>query len=218
MTRLVLTRHGHVDWLAPERFRGGAPLALTDKGQRQAEATAVFIRSAWPEAVAVYTSPMGRGVDTGAAIAAALGAPAEALAGLNDIDYGAWQGLTREEAAARWPAEVETWYRAPHLAVIPQGEMLPELAARVGRAMRFIVSRHEPSATVVVVAHDSVNRTLLCVALGLSLGRYGRFRQEPCALNVLDFADDDFVVRLVNGTEHLAYADIGEPPLTPTHQ
>lgn len=59
---------------------------------------------------------MGRCVDTGAAIAAALGAPAEALAGLNDIDYGAWQVLTREEAAAPWPAEVETWYRAPHLA------------------------------------------------------------------------------------------------------
>jgi probable phosphoglycerate mutase len=53
---------------------------------------------------------------------AALGAPAEALAGLNGIDYGAWQGLTREEAAARWPAEVEIWYWAPHLAVIPQGE------------------------------------------------------------------------------------------------
>jgi broad specificity phosphatase PhoE len=101
-----------VDWLAPERFRGRANLALTDKGQRQAEATAAFIRSAWPEAAAVYTSPMGRCVNTGAAIGAALATPTEALAGLNELDYGAWQGLTREEAAARWPAEVETWYRA----------------------------------------------------------------------------------------------------------
>jgi phosphoserine phosphatase len=209
MTTVILTRHGHVDWIAPERFRGRAALPLTDTGQRQAEVTAAFIRSAWPEAAAVYTSPMGRCVDTGAAIAAALGAPAEALAGLNDIDCGAWQGLTREEAATLWPAEVETWYRAPHLAVIPQGETLPELAARVSRAMRFIVSRHDPSATVVLVGHDSVNRALLCVALGLSLGRYWRLRQEPCALNVLKFGDNDFVVRLINGTGHLTKVNIG---------
>lgn len=58
---------------------------------------------------------------------------------------------------------------------------------------------------------------LLCVALGLPLARYWRLRQEPCA-NALDFADDDFVVRLVNGTEHLTDANIGESPLTPTRQ
>lgn len=75
--------------------------------------------------------------------------------------------------------------------------------------MRFIVSRHEPSATVVLVGHDSVNRALLCVALGLSLSRYWRLRQEPCALNLLEFGDDDFVVRLVNGTGHLRQVDTG---------
>lgn len=207
MTTVILTRHGHVEWIAPERFRGRAALPLTATGQRQTEATAAFIRSAWSEAAAVYTSPMGRCVDTGAAIAAALGAPAEALAGLNDIDYGAWQGLTREEAATLWPAEIETWYRAPHLAMIPEGETLPELAARVGRAVRLILDRHGPGATVILVGHDSVNRALLCVALGLPLARYWRLRQEPCALNVLEFADDDFVVRLINGTEHLAEVD-----------
>lgn len=151
---------------------------------------------------------MGRCVDTGAAIAAALDAPAEALAGLNDIDYGAWQGLTREEAATLWPAEVETWYRAPHLAMIPEGETLPELAARVGRAVRLILNRHRPCATVILVGHDSVNRALLCVALGMPLAGYWRFGQEPCALNVLEFADDDFVVRLINGTEHLRQVDL----------
>jgi probable phosphoglycerate mutase len=28
MTRIILVRHGHVDWLAPERFRGQAELPL----------------------------------------------------------------------------------------------------------------------------------------------------------------------------------------------
>lgn len=213
MTTMILTRHGDVDWLAPERFRGRAALVLTERGQRQAQATAAFIWLASPEVVTVYTSPMGRCVETGAVIAAALGAPAEAVPGLNDINYGAGQGLTREEAAACWPAEVETWFRAPHLAIIPEGETLPEMAARVGRALRFIIAQHEPSATVVVVGHDSVNRALLCMALDLSLARYWHLRQEPCSLNVIDFADNDFVVRLVNGTGHLGQVDPCESPL-----
>ena len=63
MTTIILTRPGHVDWLAPERFRGRANLVLTGTGQRQAAATAAFIRSAWPQAAAVYTSSMGRCLD-----------------------------------------------------------------------------------------------------------------------------------------------------------
>lgn len=207
MTMVILTRHGHVAWHSPERFRGRAALPLTDKGQRQAAATAAFIQSAWPEAVAVFTSPMGRCVDTGATIAAALGVPAETHDGLADLDYGAWQGLTRDEVEARWPAEAGSWCAAPHLAVIPQGETLPEVAARATRAVRSIIARHAPSATIVVVGHDSVNRALLCLALGLPLSRYWRIGQDACAVNALKFADDDFVVRLLNGTAHLAGID-----------
>jgi broad specificity phosphatase PhoE len=33
MTRIILVRHGHVDWLAPERFRGYAELPLADRGR-----------------------------------------------------------------------------------------------------------------------------------------------------------------------------------------
>lgn len=36
-TKLILTRHGHVDWIAPERFRGRADLALSNLGERQAK-------------------------------------------------------------------------------------------------------------------------------------------------------------------------------------
>ena len=38
MTRIILVRHGHVDWLAPERFRGRAELPLSDLGRRQESA------------------------------------------------------------------------------------------------------------------------------------------------------------------------------------
>jgi len=58
MIRIILVRHGHVDWLAPERFRGRAELPLSDLGRRQVQAAANYITATWkPDAV--YTSPLG---------------------------------------------------------------------------------------------------------------------------------------------------------------
>src|SRR5215469_8716703 len=153
MTRIVLVRHGHVDWIAPERFRGRAELALSDLGRRQAQALANYIAKTWgPDAI--YTSPLGRCRDTGAAIAAPFKVEPRVADALCDIDYGEWQGLTREQAKERWPDEIELWFRAPHLAVIPGGETLPVLLSRAAAALRKILRVHN-SGTVVLVGHDS---------------------------------------------------------------
>jgi len=202
MTTIILVRHGHVDWIAPERFRGRAELALSDLGRRQARATALYIATTWkPDAV--YTSPLSRTRDTGAAIAAAFRLEPQPVEGLGDIDYGDWQGLTREEAKERWPQETELWFRAPHLAAIPGGETLAALLARTTASLHDILRRH-PEESVVIVGHDSVNRVLLLHALDLPLSRYWCLRQEPCAVNELSFGNSSFIIRTINETQHLA--------------
>jgi probable phosphoglycerate mutase len=202
MTELVLVRHGHVDWHDPERFRGRAELALSDLGRRQARGAALAIATTWkPEAV--YTSPLGRSRETAAAIAAPLRLAVQPIEALADIDYGAWQGLTRDEAAAQWPAEIEQWFRAPHLASIPDGETLAALLSRTSTAFYDLLRRH-PAGTLVIVSHDSVNRVLLLQALELPLSRYWHLRQDPCGISTLSFSDDAFVVRSLNETQHLA--------------
>ena len=119
---------------------------------------------------AVYTSPLGRCRETGAAIAASLRLEPRTVDGLCDVDYGEWQGLTREEAKERWPEETGLWFRAPHLAAIPGGETLAAVLSRATAAQRD-VTRYHPDGTVVVVGHDSVNRVLLLFALELPLSR-----------------------------------------------
>ena len=75
MTKILLTRHGHVEGIVPERFRGRAELALTKKGVAEAEALAARIARAWKPAV-VYTSALQRCVVTGTIIANLCGAKA----------------------------------------------------------------------------------------------------------------------------------------------
>jgi len=40
MTKILLTRHGHVEGITPERFRGRQQLALTERGRAEARALA----------------------------------------------------------------------------------------------------------------------------------------------------------------------------------
>jgi len=202
MTRIVLVRHGHVDWIAPERFRGRAELPLSSLGRRQAQAAAGYIAATWkPDAV--YTSPLGRCRETGAAIAAPFRLEPQPIDGLCDIDYGEWQGLTPDQAKECWPDESELWFRAPHIAAIPGGETLAAVLTRVTAALRDIL-RHHPDQTVVMVSHDSVNRVLLLFSLELPLSRYWHLRQDPCGINELIFDNGSFVVGSINQTQHLS--------------
>ena len=201
MTKIILVRHGHVEGISPERFRGRADLALTALGRGQAEATAHRIGATW-RPVAVYTSPMGRCLATGAAIGRPFGLSPRQVEGLNDIDYGKWLGLTPDEAKVRWPEELEAWYRAPEWAAIPGGETLQAVLVRAMAALRDVVRRH-PEDTVILVGHDSTNRVILLHALDLPLSRYWRLRQDPCALNVIEVTGGSFVVVAINETSHL---------------
>ena len=202
MTRIVLVRHGHVDWIAPERFRGRAELPLSSLGRRQAQAAAGYIAATWkPDAV--YTSPLGRCRETGAAIAAPFRLEPQPIDGLCDIDYGKWQGLTRDQAKKCWPDESELWFRAPHIAALPGGETLAAVLSRVTAALRDIL-QHHPDQTVVMVGHDSVNRVLFLFTLDLPLSRYWHLRQDPCGINELILDNGSFVVGSINQTQHLS--------------
>lgn len=203
MPTVLLIRHGHVEGIAPERFRGRWDLPLTPLGRDQAQAVAAHLRQRWPGARAVYASPLARCRDTAAAIATALGLGVQTVEGLADLDYGAWQGLTRAEAATRWPDLVDRWFIAPHRVRIPGGESLLDLTARASRALAACLDAVPGDATIALVAHDSVNQVLLCEVLGLSLARSWRLRQDPCCVNVIE-AGAEFRVALLNGTDHLA--------------
>ncbi len=201
MTRIVLIRHGQTEWNRVERFRGRADIPLNETGLSQADATGERVAAEWRPA-AVYSSSLSRAVKTAEAIAERMGLAVATHPGLLDIDYGEWQGLTPEEAKERWPEQIEAWFTRPGEARIPGGETLDDLRGRVMPAVEELADRHA-GQTIVLVGHTVVNRMILLGALGLDNERFWRLRQEPCALNVLEWDGADFVLVLMNDTCHL---------------
>ncbi len=201
MTRIILVRHGQTEWNRVERFRGRADVPLNDTGLAQAEAAGRRVAAEWQPA-AVYASPLSRAMKTAQAIAKHFDLPVQAYPGLIDIDFGEWQGLTREEAARRWPEIVEAWFHAPQSAHIPGGETLPALRARGMQAVRALAARH-PQDTIVLVGHTAINRAILLGVLGLGDDRFWHLHQDTCAINVFETEGEDFTLVSLNDTCHL---------------
>src|ERR1051325_7755951 len=130
MTKILLTRHGHVDGINPKRFRGRAELPLTELGLKQAEKLGGRIAAQWKPAT-IYPSGLQRCVVTAGRIAVASGTAAAILDGLMDLDYGDWQGRVQDEVRNEAPELFKLWHTAPQLMRFPKGETLQELVARV---------------------------------------------------------------------------------------
>jgi probable phosphoglycerate mutase len=201
VTKILLIRHGHVEGIKPQRFRGRADLALTDQGRAEAQAVAKRVASVWLPA-RIYASPMRRCAETGGAIAKACGVEAVTMDDLNDIDYGAWQWRSYKDVAEAEPQLFAAWFATPHLVRFPNGESLQDLVARTADALRLVLRDHGHE-TIVLVGHDSVNRALLLQLLDQPLTSYRRLAQDPCCINEIDVVDGDIQIGRINETSHL---------------
>lgn len=204
MTRLVLIRHGQTHTPQEPWFRGQVDVPLDEVGLAQAEATARRVMAAWtPQAV--YSSPLARARQTADLVARPLGLEVRVHEGLTDINFGAWQGLRVHEVRTRWFKTLTVWNTRPHHAMIPGGETLAIVRARVLQAVHEIVAAH-PQETVVVVAHAVINRLILLRALGWTYERFWELQQKNCALCLVEIEDPGAVtyhVALMNDVSHL---------------
>lgn len=200
LTRIILIRHGQTEWNRAEKFRGRADLALDETGVRQAKAAAERIAN-WPVS-AFYTSPLKRALMTTQILASPFNLPVQPLSGLLDIDYGRWQGLSPEEAAAQDRNLFARWLEYPHQVQFPEGESLQDVRSRAVAALDSVLEDHKDK-TVVLVSHMVVCRVLLCAVLGLDNSHFWQVAQDVCAINILEEKDGALVVTLTNDTCHL---------------
>jgi probable phosphoglycerate mutase len=200
-TRLLLLRHGQTELSVQRRYSGRGNPALTELGRRQAEAAARYLAQRGGIA-AVMSSPLQRAYDTAATAAKALGLDVTADDDLIETDFGAWEGLTFAEAAARDPELHRRWLRDTSTEP-PGGESFDDVMVRVCRARERIINRYQ-GATVLVVSHVTPIKTLLRLALDAGPGILYRLHLDLASLSIAEFySDGASSVRLVNQTGYL---------------
>jgi len=190
---LYLVRHAEAAPGDPDELR-----PLTPNGRKQARSLGQRLRSTGVRADVVLTSPLLRAQETAQIVAA--GAPVEPDPRLLEMDYGRWEGLTYGELERHYPAERAAWVRAPDVLACPGGESGFDVAERVGAFLVDLLQDHvqrhgssdQEGEPVLVVAHSSTNRILVCLALGLPIREYRqRLVQGQANLTVLRFEHGD---------------------------
>ena len=205
--RVYLVRHGETEWSRDRRFCGTSDPPLTERGERQARALA---RRLLGEPIGrILTSPRGRATRTAAVLGDTLGLPVEIVPLLGEANFGGWEGLTREEIAARFPEVWGAWQMRPDVVSPPGGETAPQTWRRAERAFRQILLKND--RPLLVVAHRTLNRIYLSRVLGLPLRHYRRLEQDEACLNILEVATSRLATSLVslNDSCHLRDLDPG---------
>lgn len=143
-------RHGEASYPEPDVLSddGGR---LTARGESQARALAERLKD--DGVVAVYTSPLGRAVETGAILAGIWGTTATAVDGLQELSVGDLSGRPHTDGEAR---RIFLAWLAGDLGVrTPGAETGAEVISRFQVAVEELADRHR-GQTVVAVSHGGV--------------------------------------------------------------
>ncbi|MCW5317494.1 histidine phosphatase family protein [Nostoc sp. KVJ3] len=204
--RLLLVRHGETDWNRQTRFQGQIDVPLNDNGRQQSQKAAEFLQE-----VAIdfaVSSTMLRPKETAEIILKQHpDVKLDLQNGLREISHGLWEGKLETEIEQEFPGELQRWRLVPTQVQMPEGENLQQVYDRSVAAWQSILQTASTNQfqTVLVVAHDATNKTLLCHILGLPLENFWNFRQGNGAVSVIDYSsgiDGLPVLQAMNITTH----------------
>ncbi|MFE3453770.1 histidine phosphatase family protein [Nonomuraea sp. NPDC059194] len=156
--RIVCLRHGQTLWNVEHRFQGHTDIPLDETGVAQAARAASLLASLRP--TMIVSSDLSRANDTALALGRLVGLDVSVDKDFRERGGGAWEGLTRGEIAERWPAEYVAWEA-------PDGEPVPEVAERVGAALRRWAGKLDDEGLLVVASHGAALRLGIAHLLGL---------------------------------------------------
>lgn len=167
MLKLYIVRPGCTEFDAQGRIKGSMDIPLNDEGQDQV--TEIVSQLGDQPITAIYQAPCQSAAQTAKALGKATGAKVRELEGLANLDHGLWHGKLIDEVKRSQPKVYKLWQESPETIRPPEGETVPEAAARVALAIRKIVKRHK-GGTVAIVASEPIASVMTCLLNKSDLG------------------------------------------------
>ncbi|HEY9770827.1 MAG TPA: histidine phosphatase family protein [Coleofasciculaceae cyanobacterium] len=211
--RLLLVRHGETNWNKESRFQGIRDIALNDNGRSQGRKAGTFLQNV-PIDFAVSSSMLRPKETAEIILEQHPGVSLATTPELIEICHGLWEGMLEAEIQADYPELLQQWKDRPETVQMPEGENLQQVWDRGVAAWNKIVAAHshaDTPQTGLVVAHDAINKVILCYLLGLKPDNFWNIKQGNGAVSVIDYpngASGKPVLQAINLTTHLGGGSI----------
>lgn len=204
---LILVRHGETVGQSSVRLYGATDVALSATGVAQIEAVAACLRR--EPLAALIASPLQRSRVAAEIVAAAQPRPPAitTVAEFAEVDFGAWEGLTFDEVAARDPEGLRRFHAEGLEFTYPGGEQRRHLWARVrSAALRELAPAR---GHVAAVLHKGVIKAALAALVGLTPEEAAELPVSLGGIYRLERRDGRWDISQRNATAHLGALDLG---------
>lgn len=159
---LILVRHGNTfesDQI-PVQVGFKTDLQLTQQGKQQAMALADYLKTNQITPDVIYAGQLKRQQETAGIIAKAFSLPFCFEPGLNEIDYGLWEGQSENEIKQKWSKAYQDWLESAMWPKVIFGGSLESHLAKIKTWLEHLKREH-PNQTVVGVTSNGIIRLFL---------------------------------------------------------
>ena len=196
-TKIIVVRHGETEWNIEDRCQGHKDSPLTENGIKQAENVA--LRLADHNLSAIYTSDLGRAIQTAEIISEPSNLSIKYDLRLRERNMGVLQGLTDSEMAKSFPEICSNLMKLDPDYIIPNGDSTRQSYSKNIECLNEI-ARSNPGDTVLIVTHGGVLINIFKYVVGLPLDSPRKFKVWSGSLNTFSYDGE--------GWELLGWGDV----------
>jgi len=199
--KIYLIRHGETDLNRAGVVQGsGVDTSINDFGRRQANQ--FYEKYKHVPFDKVYTSKLKRSIQTVDKFID-NGIPHQSLSGLNEINWGASEGMRfNSEADKYYNSVISKWQSGETDFPIVGGESPEDVLERQKPALKGILS-YSDDQYILICMHGRAMRVFLCLMLNYSLSLMDVFQHNNVCLYVLNYTGSIFTIETFNDSSHL---------------
>ncbi|EIJ43784.1 fructose-2,6-bisphosphatase [Beggiatoa alba B18LD] len=200
-TQLYVIRHGETFWNIAGRIQGTLESGLTDIGIAQANALSANLLKLPFQTI--YSSDLSRAYQTAKYIADPKGLEVVIDSGLQERNFGIFQGLTWRELEVKYPEELQQYRTNPEF-IVPNGESTHQFYDRCAAIFNELAVRHL-GQRILIVTHGGVVSNLLRYALGIPFGAPRRFEVVNTSVNIFMYKENHWMLERWGDVHHLQH-------------
>ncbi len=172
--KLIFIRHGQTDWNVLGKIQGSNDIELNENGLKQAIELGERVKESDLTIHNIYSSKQKRAYKTALILSEATKVNCIPVDGLEEINFGKWEGLTWDEVTSNYKEEYEIWRKDRRYVNAPDGESYQDLLDRVLRVIHTILEKE--TKDVAIVTHGAVIMCLQCYVSNTPFNEMFKFK------------------------------------------